>query len=232
MIPIVYSNGSTLTPDVVKFCRRTNVSLVVALDSLEPEVHRLLAGKRKQVLPTVLHNLEHLRWIYADAVEEHDELRVLRLALNMTVCSRNQNEVEAIKAFAGDDMYFVCNPLAPWGNAAGNWSGLIDSEADYVEQQRLVRLHSESGGPLMLDRAGCCGYSANGICVGPQGQYMTCAYTKATDGLLGTVRDRFLYQAFALKYRLELEHYRKHGPVPCLVRDKSFPMFLQSLSRI
>ena len=229
MIPIIYSNGSSLTSDIAQFYYDHNVCLVIALDSLKPDIHRLLSGSRVDMLPLVLNNLADLRQLYANTVEEIDGTRILRLALNMTLCSRNQQEIEAIKAYASDDMYFVCNPLARQGNAEGNWSGLIDSEEDFIEQQRLVREFSESGGPLTLDKIGLCGYSMNGIGIGPYGHYMTCAYTSKTNGLLGTIRDRTLHDAYAFKTAFEREHYSSFGNAPCLVRADSFNEFLISL---
>jgi len=230
MIPIIYSNGSSLNPHMAQFCHDRNACLVIALDSLRPDVYRFLTGTRGDMLSLVLRNLANLRRIYADTVEERDGLRIVRLALNMTVCSRNKGEIEEIKAFAGDDMYFVCNPLARHGNAVGNWAALIDSEEDFAEHQRLVQHYSESGGPLTLDRMGVCGYSINGIGIGPFGHYMTCAYTSKTNGLLGTIRDRSLREAYEFKNAVERQHYAHYGRVPCLVRAASFESFLTTLA--
>jgi len=230
MVPIIYSNGYALTPPVADFYRSKNACLVFALDSLKPDVYRLLMGTKGDALPLVLRNLTNLRRVYAGSVEERDGLRVVRLALNMIVNSRNKGEITAIKAFAGDDMYFVCNRLARHGNAEGNWKALIDSEQDFAEQPSLVREFSESGGPLTLDRAGLCGYSINGIGIGPYGHYMTCAYTWKTNGLLGTICDRALREAYEFKTAIEREHYAKHGRVPCLVRAASFDSFLGTLA--
>jgi MoaA/NifB/PqqE/SkfB family radical SAM enzyme len=229
MIPIVYSNGYALTPSIAEFYCKRNTCLVIALDSLKPDVYRLLAGTKGDVLPLVRRNLANLKSVYAGTIEDRHGLRILRLALNMTVCSRNKGEIAEVKAFAGDDMYFVCNPLARHGNAEGNWSVLIDSEEDFAEQQRLARTYSESGGPLTLDTVGLCGYSINGIGIGPYGHYMTCAYTWKTNGLLGTIRDRSLREAYEFKTGIEHDHYSKRGHVPCLVRATSFDSFLISL---
>jgi len=230
MIPIVYSNGYALTPFMAEFYRERNACLVIALDSLKPDVYRLLAGTKGDALSLVLRNLANLKKVYADTVEDRDGLRIVRLALNMTICSRNKGEIAEVRAFAGEDMYFVCNPLARHGNAEGNWSALIDSEEDFAEQQRLVQTYSESGGPLTLDRVGLCGYSINGIGIGPYGHYMTCPYTWKTNGLLGTIRDRSLREAYEFKTSIEREQYFKHGHVPCLVRATSFDSFLVSLA--
>lgn len=227
MIPIVYSNGSILTPSRAKFYHDQNVCLVVALDSLKPRTYRFLTETKGGRLSLVLKNLNNLRRIYADTVEESEEIRVVRLAINMTICSRNKTEIGSLKKLAGNDTYFICNPLAREGNALANWNRLVDSEADYAEHQRLARLHSESGGPLTLDKTGVCGYSNNGLAISPFGDYMTCAYTSRTNGLLGTIWDRSLQEAYELKHCAELRHYEKRGRVPCLVRDLNFEMFLK-----
>lgn len=229
MIPIVYTNGYALTPHMAEFYRNSNTCLVIALDSLKPDVYRLVTGTKGDVLALVIRNLENLRRVYADTIEEREGLRILRLALNMTICSRNKGEIADVKAFAGDDMYFVCNPLARQGNAEGYWRVLIDSEDDFAEQQRLVRAYSESGGPLTLDRVGLCGYSVNGIGIGPYGDYMTCAYTWKTNGLLGNVRNRSLQEAYEFKRAVERTHYAQNGAAPCLIRASSFDAYLGRL---
>jgi MoaA/NifB/PqqE/SkfB family radical SAM enzyme len=229
MIPIVYSNGSTLGPDIASFYHDYNVCLVIALDSLRADVYERLTVCRPGMFVQVLRNLDNLRRIYADTVKQQGGLRIVRLALNMTVCSRNKDEVEAIKEYTGEDMYFVCNPLARWGNAAGNWNLLVDSDEDFAEHEEKIRRYSESGGPLMLDRAGVCGYSINGIGIGPFGHYMTCAYTVQTNGLLGTIHDKSLKEAYEYKAAVEREYYKKHERVPCLVRAEFFRSFVETL---
>lgn len=230
MIPIIYSNASALSPAMAEFYRSKNACLVIALDSLDPEVYGLLMGIKRDGLSLVLRNLGNLRRLYTETAEERDGLRILRLALNMTVCSRNKTEAAQIKAFAGEDMYFVCNPLAREGNAEGNWSALIDNEQDFAEQQRIAREFSESGGPLTLGRGGMCGYSINGIGIGPYGDYMTCAYTWKTNGLLGTIRERSLREAYEFKNAVERDHYARTGAAPCLVRAATFDFFLANLA--
>jgi MoaA/NifB/PqqE/SkfB family radical SAM enzyme len=229
MIPIVYSNGYALTPPMADFYCKKNTCLVIALDSLKPDVYRLLTGTKGDALPLVLRNIANLKKVYSNSIEDRNGIRILRLALNMTVCSRNKREIAEVKALAGDDMYFVCNPLARQGNAESNWPALIDSEEDFAEQQRLVKESSESGGPLTLDCSGLCGYSVNGIGIGPCGHYMTCAYTSKTNGLLGTIHDRSLQEAYEFKTKIEREHYAKYGSLPCLIRDASFSAYLNNL---
>ncbi|OHB37261.1 MAG: hypothetical protein A2Y09_06965 [Planctomycetes bacterium GWA2_39_15] len=227
MIPVLYSNGSTLTPEVATFYRKNNISLVIAVDSLSDETYDLLTGT-KHMFPKVLKNIEVIRKIYSDTIEEKNGLRTVRIAINATVTSRNRHEIKSIKEFCGDDIYFVCNPLARYGNAVANWDKLIE-ENDYSSHTELIGELSESGGPLTLDKVGLCGYSINGIGISPQGDYMTCAYTSMTNGLLGNIRDTSLSEAYHSKYSFEKEHYQKHGNAPCLVRDTQFVEYIEKL---
>jgi MoaA/NifB/PqqE/SkfB family radical SAM enzyme len=231
MVPVIYSNGSSLVPDVAEFYRSRNASLVIAIDSLKPSVYSTVTGTGPNMLEVVLRNLGRLREIFSSTVEELEGQRLVRLALNMTVSSINWDEIEEIKAFAGDDFYFVCNPLARQGNAVGHWPVLMTGDSRELELvQELVQKYSESGGPLTFDGRGLCGYSVNGIGIGPYGHYMTCAYTTRTNGLLGTIRERSLGAAYAIKNAKELSHYQVFGQMPCLVRSASFESFADGLS--
>lgn len=227
MISIVYSNGSTLTREVASFYYSHNTSLVISIDSLSDEIYDQLTGT-KNMLQKVLRNIEITRKIYADTIDEKDRLRTVRIAINATVTSRNRHEIKSIKEFCGDDIYFVCNPLAKHGNAVDNWDKLME-DGDYSSHAELIKELSESGGPLTLDKAGLCGYSINGIGISPQGDYMTCAYTSMTNGLLGNIRDTSLSEAYHRKYSFEKEHYQKHGNAPCLVRDTRFVEYIEKL---
>ncbi len=203
---------------------------MIAVDSLQPSVYETLTGAHPGMLPRVLKNLEAVRRIYADTTEVLGDVHVLRLAINMTICSLNVTEIADIKALAGSDIYFICNPLARQGNAVGNWGSLVRTQDEPEHFAVLAARNSESGGPLTLNAEGLCGYSISGIGVGPYGHYMTCAYTSRTNGLLGTIWERTLKHAFEFKVQSEGDHYRADGTVPCLVRAKSFDRYLATLS--
>ncbi len=68
-----------------------------------------------------------------------------------------------------------------------------------------------------------------GISIGPAGDYMTCAYTRETNGLFGNIKNQGLREAFERKHDLESAHYKKYGMMPCLIRDNSFSSYLERL---
>lgn len=230
LLSIVYSNGSTLTKDLLDFYSKHNTSLVISLDSLSPALYTKLTGnKNKKIFLRVLKNIKLAREIYRKLIEVKDGYKIIRLAINTTVNSLNKNEVKKIRTFCADDTYFICNPLAKLGNATSNWRELIQNDKDYEEIQALVKQMSETSGPLTLGTNGLCGYSINGIAVSPSGDYMTCAYTSLTDGLLGSVVNESLAKSYNYKKRQEQKFYDTHGNYPCLVRSPKFKEYLQVL---
>ncbi|MFA4820421.1 MAG: radical SAM protein [Candidatus Aenigmatarchaeota archaeon] len=229
MIPIIYSNGFALTPDLIEFYRDNNASLVISFDSLNSEVYNKLTGTKRQ-LGKVVENIRRATDAYSRTIETVGDVKLVRIAINTTVTSLNEGEISAIRDFFGDDIYFICNPLAKLGNGARNWTDLIASDSDYERHKHLVVELSESGGPLTLGSDGLCGYSAWGIGISPGGDYMTCAYTRKTDGLLGNVKNRSLRDAFEYKHAMESRHHKSNGPVPCLVRSPRFDDYLKELA--
>jgi MoaA/NifB/PqqE/SkfB family radical SAM enzyme len=228
MIPVVYSNGSTLTPEVAKYYCDHNTSLVIALDSLSERTYDFLTGT-KHLLPKVLKNIETTRKIYLNSIEEKDGFRIVKLAENVTITSINKKEINDIKKYCGEDVYFVCNPLACYGNSIANWRSLITGNDDLASYGEIIKKFSESGGPLTLNKVCLCGFSNNGIGISPSGDYMTCAYTSETNGLLGNIRKISLAEAYDQKSMIEREHYKLHGNVPCLIRDRHFKEYITTL---
>ena len=228
MVPIIYSNGSTLTPELVEFYLERNAALVIAFDTLDPARYNCLTGTTG-MYHTAVANIKNAIARFNAKTYVQDGMRIFGIAINTTVSGINAGEVAQIKAFWGDDVYFICNPLAKLGNAEGNWDALMTPGISIEEQQRLIAGLSESGGPLTLGSDGLCGYSSWGIGVSPTGEYMTCAYTDKTTGLLGSIMTASLAEAFEAKHRLESGHYARFGAIPCLVRAPSFEGYLVSL---
>ncbi len=228
MIPIVYSNGSSLTSDLVNFYKKQGTVLVIAFDSLDPKEYDRLAGTKGQY-EIAVKNIRKAVESYREVIYTQDDLRVLSIAINTTVTSRNEAEVERIKEFWGEDIYFVCNPLVKLGHAVRNWNMLIENEKSIQRHKKLIEIVSESGGPLTLGSEGICGYSRWGISVSPEGNYMTCAYTKRTNGLLGNLKHVSLKEAFERKHAFETAHYIEYNNSPCLVRAGSFDSYIKKL---
>lgn len=229
MIPIIYSNGRMLNKKLIEFYKKNNTVIVISLDSLNTDRYNLLTGTKNQ-LKYALRNIQTLRELYKDTIITKEGIIILSIALNTTVSGINHDELPDIRRFCSDDIYFICNPLAPLGNAIVNWDVLMHRESinNYSE---LIKIMSESGGPLTLGSNGLCGYSEWGIAVNPSGEFMACPYTTQTNGLLGNIKTTSLEKAFKSKHELESKHFQRYGASPCLVRADSFDIYLDELKR-
>ncbi len=161
MIPIVYSNGSPLTPKLAEFYKENGTALVISFDSLNPEEYNRLTGTTGHY-ERVVRNIQQVIESYRETIYMQEGVRVLSVAINTTVSSGNELEVEHIKKFFGEEVYFICNPLARFGNAVGNWNTLMRDEESVQRHKKLIERVSESGGPLTLGSDGLCGYSMGG----------------------------------------------------------------------
>jgi len=230
MIPIVYSNGTTLTDDNLKLLVDNNASLVISLDSLNAERYMWLTRPKLDItFKKVMSNIDRAVDVFDKLRYRTGELDALRVAVVTTVSRVNEDEIEQIKKYFGERAYFICNPLAELGNATSHWAEFRIDEKAKVRHQRLIGRLSETGGPLTLQKNGCCGY-LQGLGISPDGYYMTCAYTRKTNGLLVNVRNVTLREAFEHKQRIEVAHYKKYGIAPCLVRAASFQHYIDTLT--
>ena len=228
MKSIGYSNGSMLDKEFLRFYKDHDAALVFAIDSLIPQKYNLLT-RTQGLLPKVIRNIQNAIEIYGEPLLQQG-LATYGIAVNTTVSHINENEVKLIRDLWAEKVYFICNPIARLGNACTHWQMFGNNETSVARHHKLIEELSETGGPLTLTCDGLCGYSVWGISVSPTGEYMTCAYTSLTNGLLGNVRKINLQEAFKRKHRLETFHYKQHGQSPCLVRAESFPSYLDTLN--
>jgi len=230
MITILYSNGSTLSKEVINFYKTHNVSIVISFDSLNPVTYCQLTGTGQ--LNKVLENIKNTINIFKDTIEYKENLKILRVAINTTITSKNKNEVLEIKKYMQenykDDVYFICNPVFKSGNADFNWKK-IGYNQDYTKEVKTIKSISETGGPLTLGNDGICGYSRWGIAINPAGEYMTCSYTLKTSGFLGNIKKMDLITAFNNKHKIEEKYKDKNQP--CLIRSSGFEKYIKYLEK-
>jgi MoaA/NifB/PqqE/SkfB family radical SAM enzyme len=229
LIPIVYSNGSTVTDELILLYKKTRASVVFAFDTLDSSVFSMKTRDNTMFAKTIINitkTIESLK----ENISYEGGMKIFGVAINMTINDLNMHDISKIKSLWNNDAYFICNPLAKLGNAIANWA-ILKGAGKYSDEEvaGAIERYSESGGPLTLGTDGFCGYSRWGIAVSPEGNFMTCAYTNKTDGLLGHVRTMSLKDAFNRKFVKEDEHYKTYGMSPCLVRHPNFDEYISKI---
>lgn len=225
MIPILYTNSLTLNEDKIKFYKEHGVVLALNFDSLIEESYNSLTGTKGN-LSKVMKNHKLINKIYGKP-KIKDNLQIHNIAIITTLSEINKNEISKLKNYAKNlGFYFVCNSLAKTDT---NNFELLNKNFNKEEHEQIINKFSESGGPLTLFE-GYCGYSKYGIAISPSGDYMTCAYTDKTNGLLGNIKNASLKEAFERKHKIEQEHYKEFGKMPCLIRNKNFKKYIKTLN--
>ena len=234
MIPIVYSNGFELDSDMVSFLKDNNVVVAISFDSLDPHRFWMMTKPKSKISPIdyhkkILGNIENCIDVYKNTITNERGVKMVNTAIITTLCKTNEDEIEEIKSYFGDDTYFVCNPLAYEGGAIKNWPILMGNlRPNSDSHMQIIKKCSESGGPLTLFN-GTCGYSNHGLAIYPDGTYATCAYTSKTNGLLGKVGCLGLKEAWENKHKNESSYYKEFGNVSCLIRDEKFGQYVDKL---
>jgi MoaA/NifB/PqqE/SkfB family radical SAM enzyme len=229
LLPYVFTNGSLLTKENVDFLAANGATLIISMDSIDPETYRRLTGERGS-LQVILANIRYCREVYRDLIEEKDGLRLTSLAVNMVVNQLNVAEAESIREFCGEDIAFVCNRPTRIGLAEHNWEVIYGQEASNSSVDSVIDNLSKDHPPLGTTPDGrWCAYMRNGISISPQGEILTCAYAIGTAGCYGKLNSADLASANRRVMESVDEFYRLHGHSRCILRHAKYKEFIAVL---
>ncbi len=221
MITIVFTNAGFLDTKMATFLRDNDCSVIVSCDSLRKAVYERLVGVRGVFMKAMRH-MEKCRELFAETIETDGDLRIVRMAINTTVCRQNVDELPRIREFCGDDILFFCNCIARSGAAEQYWNELCGTDEELLELENVSRRESETGGCSSMTVDSCCGYLRHGIGIGSDGSLLPCAYTQTLAGAFGNIVDFSLEEAVAeVKTRLA-SFYGQHGREACIVRHQHY----------
>jgi len=120
IIPMVFTNTVTMTPELAGFLYQNNASVMGKLDSLRPETQDFLAG-RKGTFERIQQGLDNL---ITAGFTQVDEPRGLRLGVSFVTNRLNLDEIEAIWHFCRQrDIFPNMEILTPTGRAKEKLAG-------------------------------------------------------------------------------------------------------------
>lgn len=185
---------TTLTywsPEKGRVLHDNNVSIMLSLHSLQPEVYRKKVTRGQP--ERVYENIESLTDLFRDDVRDTGGNRKFtRLGVNFTISGFNFGEVNECKQFAHEHgMQFIANTTMPSGRAeekktfnydiSGGQIITTDPEADakvaemyQLQKQKAIEVSDTHGQSSMIDRF--CGFGRNGLAINTDGTMMICGY--------------------------------------------------------
>jgi MoaA/NifB/PqqE/SkfB family radical SAM enzyme len=221
---VIFTNGMYLTKEIAKFGKDHDVSFIITLDSLDANVYNYLTRTTGN-FDEVMRNIKNCRKLYQSTIEERENTKIVRLAINTVLTRQNKDEASKIRKWCDNDMIFICNYPVKEGNAIEFWDDLCGDTDQYAELREIASKSSETNGPSSTSLDGSCAYLHHGISINADGTIVLCHAARETKGFLGNVRNSSLKE---IKKDIK-QHLSYFSKEVCVVRDSKYSEFLKSL---
>jgi MoaA/NifB/PqqE/SkfB family radical SAM enzyme len=216
MVPMIFTNLTTMTIDLAGFLYEKNVTVMGKMDSQRPEVQDFLIGKpgAHERISRGLDNL--MRSGFASGDDPHR----LRLGISCVTCSLNLDEIEDIWRFCRENNIFPnMEVLTPTGRAKKQLPDCFITDEDIREYKlRLLDIDREWYGfdwlPYTpLPGSGCLQYLFS-MYITVEGNVRPCAPTKFDENPAlredGAYPNNVLARPLAEIYRTPLFEYARN----------------------
>ena len=211
MVTVLYTNGLAVDEKKAQWLFDNNVSLIVSMDSLDSKTYKELTGGA--TLYRLLGNLKIIREIYSSDVYCEESTVTTRLAI-ITIASRqNIHELQKIKEFCKDDMYFICNFPIKIGNAVDNWSKLVGDDISSLKRISNKLTDTGYGGLSAPLSDGKCVALYSGLTIDTDGNVLPCP--ASINSSVGNVQDDSLVNL----WKKTEDMLKCCGSPQCITRD-------------
>lgn len=233
LIPIVFTNGSTLIPKAIeKYLDYKPVYLINFdfVDEYQYNKHVGVSG----AFTKIMNNLEYLRSSY-DKLKIYENGKLyLRLALLSALNASNYQCIDEIKKFAGKDFVSVINNTADVGGAEEKNNALSFKSFTREQAYKL----SDTGGHTMFDGK-YCGFLLNGLSIDVDGTILPCAHSTEFRGKRFTIYEfannnvdnitsEKLIELYSTEKQKVKNIFSKFGQDSCILRHKDYKEILKS----
>lgn len=230
MIPVIATNGSKLTKEMVDFLYKHNTTIGVSLDTLDEKEYNEWCGGEAN-LSKVLQNIRYARKLYANRIYEKMGHKIYQLLIHVTVTPKNFENMTKIKEFCGDDIFFDCQPLAIVGEAK-QYSSYFGEAINYKHYQKEGHLLFP---PMVLTKTEkgkyICGLFYYGISVGCDGEVMFDTHAIKPKHYIGNIRELPLKKLLEKAKQLRKYFLDNYISGYCPVRSESYQKFLKELKK-
>ena len=173
MYPLVFTNGTLLDREMVKFLRRNQTTIYLSLNAVKEEIFEKISGS-KGLFSKVMQGIDNCLDEGFGQITERNGHQVTDFAVNTMVMKENLDHIDAIKDFCNrKNMLFTCRLPEKLGTAKESWDALIaGSLEDEVKMKNIAMKHS-LGGEVFRTEYGCLFWIA-GVLLGVDGKARLC----------------------------------------------------------
>lgn len=231
MIPLIATNGSLLDKEMVDFLYKNGTSIAISLDTLDQKEYKKFCRGAADI-NVFKKNLEYARKVFSKGIEEKNGYKIYRLAIHMTVTTKNYKNLEVAKNFCGEDIYFNCEHIAMVGVANDN-PEIYGGNENFKEYKKVVEKTREIMDPMVMTKNDCgmntCCFYFYGFAVGYEGEAMLDTHASETKGIIGNVKKDTMEDLVKKSKEIKNIYYSKHGGHYCIIRDPGYQDFISFL---
>lgn len=231
MISLIATNGSLLDKEMVDFLYANDVTIALSLDTLDKNEYKTFCRGAADI-DVIKKNLKYAKKVFARDIIEKNGYKIYRLAIHMTVTSKNYKNLKKIKAFCGDDIYFSCEHIAKIGVANEN-PEIYGGMKNLNEYKKVVKETRKIMDPMVMTQTACgqntCCFYYYGFAIGYEGDVMLDTHAVQTKGILGNIKEDSMENLIKKSKKLKEDYYKKHGGHYCIIRDPEYQNFIRFL---
>ncbi|MGV8086630.1 MAG: radical SAM protein [Candidatus Woesearchaeota archaeon] len=228
----IFTNGSLLTEEFLKYLCSNDVSLAISLDYLDKNRYENFTGSRNSY-ERVLKNIELAREIFREKIFEDNNYKILPLAIHATITADNSDYISQIGKLCSDDIFFSVESIMNRGDAQENSDLLIADNS----VNALIDKYS-NGSLIVSDTAkkdtgtSICGTFYYGLGIRYDGEVLFDAHAYDTAGLFGNIRSLSLSNLIQNVKNAQDIYFEKFNDGGfCPLRNPDFSAFVQHLRK-
>ncbi|NOU17603.1 MAG: radical SAM protein [Bacteroidales bacterium] len=225
---VQFTNGYYLTEEMVEYLSDFDVSLVVSIDTLNPEKYSRLTNTGIEVFDKVMDNIKYARKKLP--VVNSGEKRLYRLGVNMAISNVCEEDIDSVKSFCGDDIIFFSNYPLIKGSFKENIEYMCAGEDELEKFKQLCSKTSTYQGLAGVTTDGVCGFLKYGLTIDFDGKVLICPYDTNTGLLFGNISDyESMHDAFKIvQDKLTNFAEGKQNAMYCPLRHAEYDSFFDN----
>ena len=186
MWTIVYTNGSLIKERDYSILKKSSISVMVKVDSLDPAVYEASIGS-KPPRDDIRGWLRELKGALPSQYDKDEDRLLVRLGVNAVVSKANAETISELSKYCHEEgILFSCRVVQRTGNAIENWERLVGEE-----QGRLNKIAKQYSMRTVSSQApnGSCSIYRYGVTIENNGEIYMCPNSRVFHDRIGNVTE-------------------------------------------
>ena len=173
MYPLVFTNGTLLDKEMVKFLHKNQTTIYLSLNAVKEDIFEKISGS-KGLFTKVMEGIDNCLEEGFGQITERNGYQVTDFAVNTMVMKENMDNIDEIKEFCNrKNILFTCRLPEKLGTAKESWDALIAGSLEDEEKMKRIAMKHSLGGEVFRTDYGCLFWVA-GVLLGVDGKARLC----------------------------------------------------------